>query len=278
MRNYDGKDFYFAGKEIKAVLSESEDGDDNNGKLQALIRDFIPRHEELLETLLTISASNGFTNLLNVEDRQIAEEEKVRFVDNLKRVYDLETVIAAECLVCDLLSLSYPDKNYKPGRYCEASDLSATASGCASSQDAILSNAEEDSRNAGITRPIQAALSSQYKGILFASVALGAVVFAATWHTLESAHNAPYLLQSSGNENGTGCTISDQAELKSIVTELNSLIGLADPRRMTGGTWQSVLSAYDMGTANLGESYILDNYITRARKAKALEAIGCTYP
>ena len=73
------------------------------------------------------------------------------------------------------------------------------------------------------------------------------------------------------------CTGSQQIEMERLVRELSENIELIDPYRITGGTWQSILTTYNNNRAQLPKSLFTDDYIMKAKKAKDLDAIGCFY-
>jgi hypothetical protein len=136
----------------------------------------------------------------------------------------------------------------------------------------------DNSLNIDPIRTVQAVSSAQSKRWLIPLIALGSTVGISAWNISGSRfHNTPSR-QLNAETSGNSCTESQQDELKLITEELTLNIELIDPSRITGGTWQSILSTYNDNRASLPQSLLLEDYILKAKKAKELEAIGCSYP
>lgn len=98
-------DFYAAGRKLARHIANSKSKDLYTATLQALIRDFLPRHEELQESLRSIVARPDFLQLVKLVGSQKGLAQKCFFVENLRNKYSAGTIIAADRLVCGMMAL-----------------------------------------------------------------------------------------------------------------------------------------------------------------------------
>lgn len=98
-------DFYEAGRKLSEYIAYSKGKQISTATLQALIRDFLPQHEELQEALRSIVTRPGFLQLMQLANSGKGVAYKCAFTESLRKVYSVETVNAADSLACGVLGL-----------------------------------------------------------------------------------------------------------------------------------------------------------------------------
>lgn len=103
----DGDDFYAAGIRLAEHIAVSSDKDISTATLQALIRDFLPQHEELQEALRSIVARPDFLQLVKLAGSGKGGAQKCALIESLRKIYSTDTVEAADKLVCGIMGLNH---------------------------------------------------------------------------------------------------------------------------------------------------------------------------
>jgi len=111
MHSISTNDFYEAGSRIRAVISKEPDNKVPKSVLQALVRDYLPQHEEMQEALRSIIVRPSFTQLLVQAKSGKALIHKSVFVESLRKIYSDETVNTADEFICGILALPNPGQN-----------------------------------------------------------------------------------------------------------------------------------------------------------------------
>ena len=101
----DGDDLYAAGRRLAEHIAVSSDKDISTATLQALIRDFLPQHEELQEALRSIVARPDFLQLVILAGSGKGGAQKCALIESLRKIYSTDTVEAADKLVCGIMGL-----------------------------------------------------------------------------------------------------------------------------------------------------------------------------
>jgi hypothetical protein len=261
----DTEDFYAAGRKLAQHIADSNDKDISTATLQALIRDFLPQHEDTHEALRGIVSRPDFLQLVKLSGggaKGILQRDA--FLERLKNVYSPKIISNIKHLASGLLQVGTGngigfDKN-KQTIAGSLQEMRAEA-GCHANEKPEYEN--DTSLNQRQSRTI-------------AIVALmGAFCMSAIY--LGSLPNSIPKTQSRLADSGEGCTATLQAEMNDLAGDLKSKIKLVDERRMTGGTWQSILTAYNQNRATLPQSQLVEDYILIAKRAKELEAVGCFF-
>jgi hypothetical protein len=98
-------DFYAAGFELRKQIRESHENAISTRKAQALLKDYLPHHEEIQEALHSIIARPSFAPLLGLPHRGGAVALQHSLIESLRKTYSEEVVFATEKLINGLLSL-----------------------------------------------------------------------------------------------------------------------------------------------------------------------------
>jgi len=99
----DADDFYAAGRQLAEHIADLEGKEVSTASLQALIRDLLPRHEELQESLRSIVARPDFLQLVKSAGRGGGIVRKNAFIQSLRKVYSMETLEAADYLASGVM-------------------------------------------------------------------------------------------------------------------------------------------------------------------------------
>jgi hypothetical protein len=99
-------DFYVAGRKLAKHIADSKGKEVSTATLQALIRDFLPQHEEEQEAFRSIVARPDFLRLVKLASSGQGVAQKCALVESLKNIYSSKAVEAADRLVCGMLGLS----------------------------------------------------------------------------------------------------------------------------------------------------------------------------
>jgi len=98
-------DFYAAGRKLAEYIANSNGKEVSTATLQALIRDFLPQHEDAQEALRSIAARADFLKLVQLAGSGLGVAQKCAFIESLRKIYSAETTIATDRLVCGILLL-----------------------------------------------------------------------------------------------------------------------------------------------------------------------------
>lgn len=98
-------DFYEAGRKLAEYIADSSGEDISTATLQALIRDFLPQHEELQEALRSVVARPDFLQLVRLASSGKGGAQKCALIESLRKIYSTDTVEAADKLVCGIMGL-----------------------------------------------------------------------------------------------------------------------------------------------------------------------------
>lgn len=98
-------DFYAAGRKLAEQIADSKSKEVSIASLQALIRDFLPRHEEMQEALRSIVTRPDFLELAKLAGSEKGGAQKYVCLERLRKVYSTETVAVVDRLVCGMLGL-----------------------------------------------------------------------------------------------------------------------------------------------------------------------------
>jgi hypothetical protein len=164
-----GNDFYDAGIRIREILLRSTDEKIAEKTLQALIRDFLPQQEEIMEALINIASKTEFSELIKIKDKQVADRQASIFTKSLSKVYSGETVIAAENLIRGLLALEYQKSTNSTKESCPNPDTSMLVAQTKVLQDKIsadIRKCEIDTNQKGITTTTISKLKSRTVAIV----------------------------------------------------------------------------------------------------------------
>jgi len=108
-------DFYLAGRKLAKHIADSKGKDVSAATLQAMIRDFLPQHDELQEVLRSIIARPDSLRLVKLANTRHADPQSAlilkALIERLKIIYSAKTVKAADRLLCGMLSL--PVSHYR---------------------------------------------------------------------------------------------------------------------------------------------------------------------
>jgi len=98
-------DCYMAGFELSRQLRELGKDTLSTKQAQALLKDYLPQHEEILEALQSIVARPSFTPLLKSPHEKAAVARKHSVIASIRKTYSQEVIFAAENLINGLLRL-----------------------------------------------------------------------------------------------------------------------------------------------------------------------------
>jgi len=98
-------DFYAAGRKVAEYMADSKGKDISIATLQALIRDFLPQHDELQEALRSIVARPEFLQLVQLAGSGTGAIQNSAFIANLTNIYSAKTVGAADRLARGIMGL-----------------------------------------------------------------------------------------------------------------------------------------------------------------------------
>ena len=108
-------DFYAAGRKLAEHIADSKGKEVSTATLQALIRDFLHQHEDLQEALRSIVTRPDLLQLAKLASSGKGGAQKTAFVENLRKIYSAETIVAVDSLACGLLGLSCKASLYESG-------------------------------------------------------------------------------------------------------------------------------------------------------------------
>jgi hypothetical protein len=98
-------DFYAAGRKISEHIADSKGKEVSTATLQALIRDFLPQHEELQEALRSIVARPDFLQLVKLAGCEKGILQRDAFLERLKDTYSPKVISATEYFINGLLKI-----------------------------------------------------------------------------------------------------------------------------------------------------------------------------
>ena len=107
-------DFYATGRKLAKHIGDSKGKEVSTATLQALIRDFLPQHEEVQEALRSIIARPDSLQLVKLARSGQGGAQKCALIESLKNIYSARTVEAADRLVCGMLGLSIKTAHSDP--------------------------------------------------------------------------------------------------------------------------------------------------------------------
>jgi len=107
-------DFYATGRMLAKHIGDSKGKEVSTATLQALIRDFLPQHEEVQEALRSIIARPDSLQLVKLARSGQGGAQKCALIESLKNIYSARTVEAADRLVCGMLGLSIKTAHSDP--------------------------------------------------------------------------------------------------------------------------------------------------------------------
>lgn len=105
MQEPDSNDFYTAGFELSRQIREADKGILSAKRAQALLKDFLCQHEDILEALQSIVARPSFAPLLKSPHDAGVFARKQSIVASIRKTYSQEVVFATEDFINGLLSL-----------------------------------------------------------------------------------------------------------------------------------------------------------------------------
>lgn len=178
-------DFYAAGRKLAQHITNSKGKEISTATLQALIRDFLPQHEEVQEALRSIVARPDFRELVKLAGSRKGVAQKCSVVESLKKIYSIETVEAAENLMRGILGLLQINK---PEEY----DIKTQRQKPLPENDKVLGNhdkqrdAYQDARNKDGESLVGAEeyISARLRKAALSFIALTALVSGAYWISL----------------------------------------------------------------------------------------------
>jgi hypothetical protein len=100
----ESNDLYSAGQKIGSHLAKLSENEITPALLQALIRDYLPEHEDIQEALRSIVSRTGFIDLLCLAKKEKGAVQKESLLESLKKIYNIESVVAVENLIKGILS------------------------------------------------------------------------------------------------------------------------------------------------------------------------------
>jgi len=112
----DADDLYAAGRQLAEHIANSDGKEASTATLQALLRDFLPQHEELQEALRSIVARPDFQRLAKLAGSGRGISQRDAFLEGLKNVYSSKIISDVKHLTSGLLQTgtansSHPDTN-----------------------------------------------------------------------------------------------------------------------------------------------------------------------
>jgi len=107
-------DFYATGRKLAKHIADSKDKEVSAATLQALIRDFLPQHEESQEALRSIIARPDSLQLFKLANSGQGGAQKCALIESLKSIYSVKTLEEADRLVCGMLGLSIKTAHSDP--------------------------------------------------------------------------------------------------------------------------------------------------------------------
>jgi len=101
--------FYLAGRKLAVQMADWRGKEVSTATLQAMIRDFLPQHDELQEVLRNIIARPDSLRLVKLANTRQPDAQSAlllsTLIERLKIIYSAKTVEAADRLLCGMLSL-----------------------------------------------------------------------------------------------------------------------------------------------------------------------------
>lgn len=106
MSQMEGKDdFYAAGTKLAEQIADSKSTEVSIASLQALIRDFLPQHEEVQEVLRSIVTRPDFLELAKLAGSESGVARKYVFLERMRKVYSIEAIAVIDRLVSGMMGI-----------------------------------------------------------------------------------------------------------------------------------------------------------------------------